>query len=128
MAINQCSNGCPQLVINVSQLPDAIMANENQLYRLPNGDIYIVDPTGLDWDLLNNVSSSADFEFNVVSTNEITLTWNPSTHTLSANLAPEVKSRLNKIESRLNIIEASAPSFTADGNTSNLVNITVVEG
>lgn len=127
MAINSCDGGCPQLVINVPQLPDAIMANENQLYRLPNGDIYLVDPTGLDWDLINNVSSSADFEFNVQNTNEITLTWNPSTHTLTANLAPDVKSRLNKIESRINILEASAPSFTADGNTSNLVNITVVE-
>lgn len=128
MAINSCSNGCPQLVINVSQLPDAIMANENQLYRLPNGDIYIVDPTGLDWDLINNVSSSSDFEFNVASTNEIVLTWNPSTHTLSANLAPDVKSRFNKIESRLSILEASVPTFTADGTTESLKNITVVEG
>lgn len=128
MAITSCSNGCAPLVVNVPSLPDAIMANENQLYRLPNGNIYIVNPDGISWDLLNNVSESNEFQFNVGSTNEIVLNWNPSTHTLTANLAPEVKSRLNQIESRISVLESTVPTLTADGGTAPLRNITIVEG
>ena len=104
------------------------MANENQLYRLPNGDIYIVNPSGMTWDLINNVSSTSEFKFNVASTNEIVLTWNPSTSTLTANLASEVKTRLNTIESRISKVEAILPTLTADGTTEVLKNISIIEG
>ena len=128
MALNTCDGGCPQLVIDVPSLPDALMANENQLYRLPNGDIYIVNPSGMTWDLINNVSSTSEFKFNVASTNEIVLTWNPSTSTLTANLASEVKTRLNTIESRMSKIEAILPTLTSDGTTEVLKNISIIEG
>lgn len=128
MTLNTCDSGCPQLVIDVPSLPDALMANENQLYRLPNGDIYIVNPSGMSWDLLNNVSSTSEFKFNVASTNEIVLTWNPSTSTLTANLASEVKTRLNTIESRISKVEAILPTLTADGTTEVLNNISIIEG
>ena len=128
MALNTCDGGCPQLVIDIPSLPDALMANENQLYRLPNGDIYIVNPSGMTWDLINNVSSTSEFKFNVASTNEIVLTWNPSTSTLTANLASEVKTRLNMIESRITNIEAILPTLTADGTTEVLKNISIIEG
>ena len=128
MALNTCDGGCPQLVIDVPSLPDALMANENQLYRLPNGDIYIVNPSGMTWDLINNVSSTSEFKFNVASTNEIVLTWNPSTSTLTANLASEVKTRLNTIESRISKVEAILPTLTADGTTEVLKNISIIEG
>lgn len=128
MALNTCDGGCPQLVIDVPSLPDALMANENQLYRLPNGDIYIVNPSGMTWDLINNVSSTSEFKFNVANTNEIVLTWNPSTSTLTANLASEVKTRFNTIESRISKIEAILPTLTADGTTEVLKNISIIEG
>ena len=128
MALNICNGGCPQLVIDVPNLPDVLMANENQLYRLPNGDIYIVNPSGMTWDLINNVSSTSEFNFNVASTNEIVLTWNPSTSTLTANLASEVKTRLNTIESRISKVEAILPTLTADGTTEVLKNISIIEG
>lgn len=128
MALNTCDNGCPQLVIDVPSLPDALMANENQLYRLPNGDIYIVNPSGMTWDLINNVSSTSEFKFNVANTNEIVLTWNPSSSTLTANLASEVKTRLNTIESRISKVEAILPTLTADGTTEVLKNISIIEG
>lgn len=128
MALNTCDGGCPQLVIDVTSLPDALMANENQLYRLPNGNIYIVNPSGMTWDLINNVSSTSEFKFNVASTNEIVLTWNPSTSTLTANLASEVKTRLNTIESRISKVEAILPTLTADGTTEVLKNISIIEG
>nr|DAL74531.1 MAG TPA: hypothetical protein [Caudoviricetes sp.] len=128
MALNTCDGGCPQLVIDVPNLPDALMANENQLYRLPNGDIYIVNPSGMTWDLINNISSTSEFKFKVASTNEIVLTWNPSTSTLTANLASEVKTRLNTIESRISKVEAILPTLTADGTTEVLKNISIIEG
>lgn len=128
MALNTCDGGCPQLVIDVPSLPDALMANENQLYRLPNGDIYIVNPSGMTWDLINNVSSTSEFKFNVANTNEIALTWNPSTSTLTATLASEVKTRLNTIESRISKLEAILPTLTADGTTEVLKNISIIEG
>ena len=128
MALNICNGGCPQLVIDVPNLPDVLLSNENQLYRLPNGNIYIANPSGMSWDLLNNVTSTSEFKFNVASTNEIVLTWNPSTSTLTANLASEVKTRLNTIESRISKLEAILPTLTADGTTEVLKNISIIEG
>ena len=128
MALNICNGGCPQLVIDVPNLPDVLLSNENQLYRLPNGNIYIANPSGMSWDLLNNVTSTYEFKFNVASTNEIVLTWNPSTSTLTANLASEVKTRLNTIESRISKVEAIIPTLTADGTTEVLKNISIIEG
>lgn len=128
MALNICNGGCPQLVIDVPNLPDVLLSNENQLYRLPNGNIYIANPSGMSWDLLNNVTSTSEFKFNVASTNEIILTWNPSTNTLTANLASEVKTRLNTIESRISKLEAVLPTLTAEGTTEVLKNISIIEG
>ena len=128
MALNICNGGCPQLVIDVPNLPDVLLSNENQLYRLPNGNIYIANPSGMSWDLLNNVTSTSEFKFNVARTNEIVLTWNPSTSTLTANLASEVKTRLNTNESRISKVEAIIPTLTADGTTEVLKNISIIEG